>query len=268
MRVGKIGLNQTISANNNSFDNKKAVSQPNRTVQTSIYNQKGLTIPFGCTIKGADEIEEGCIKLLRKVREFRRRKFGEDDIKDIIIDLRGVKNQDSRRDILEEVLTIEDESTGSVPNKGFIRKVIQLVSDKTQGERSAVLEYAQNEIKKVNNPLEIVMKLPKDAKDKWVQLLTAIDKVNEHKLFKSQEAQIDTIDSLYELARVPLYAYEDLSNLANKDANAYKVEAIGLLNHDKKWFYNLEGYANRHAKDEVMSVTNKVYNYFMNAFIN
>lgn len=263
MRLEKINLYNPNVFLSSPKKNKAETLNYGTNIETSIYNQKGMNVPFGCLAKGKDAVEESCIRLLRKVREGRRRKFAEDDIMDIIKDLRGIRKKQDKQNILEEILTLENENDGSKPDKKVIKNVIKLITGKSEDERYGVLEYTMNDLRNSAEPLEAFAKLPKEKQDKLIKILSEINDVNEQKLFKSNEAKEETLDSLYDYFRVALYADDDLSRLDISKTDAYKIDKVDLLNQDRKYFKNLNTYASPQAKQKIITLTDKVLNYFL-----
>jgi len=97
--------NVTTNFINNYTGNvkQKYSSVPECGIQTSIYSQKGLTLPFCGIFKGANMFEDNCVVLLRKMREGRCRKFTELDISDIVTSLRQEKNSQKIEKFLQDI---------------------------------------------------------------------------------------------------------------------------------------------------------------------
>ena len=272
MEVNRINL-YSPKFNNYTALNKQPQEKPEfqNPIQTSLYNQKGLNVSFGCLAKGIDEAEEVCIKLLRKARiqKISRtkgaspRKFDEQDIKEIITSIRKIEKPEDKTHIIEEVLTIEDDQ-GLKPEKGIIKKLVKLIADKPEEERFALLEYAENDLKTVYEPLNAFINLPKEKQNGLIGLLKEITDVNETKLFKSNQAQTETIDSLYEHFREVLYAEEELLKLPPAKANDFKLQTIDVLNNDIKYYINVpDNFADPKAQNKIINVAHKVFSYFI-----
>ena len=122
-----------------------SVCQP-QNIDVSLYNSKGVRIPFCGLVKGADFIEENCINFLRKIRENRCRKFDEYDIKEMLETLRKEKNSSDRESVLKEVFCIESEDFGKTPPKDFLKRALRLTAGRPEDERFAILEFAQHEL--------------------------------------------------------------------------------------------------------------------------
>lgn len=247
--------------------NKQTACNADKQVQTSIYNTKGLNIAFGSLAKGQNYIEEECIHLLRKVREGRCRKFAEDDISEIISDLRKNKNTSEQPNVLQEVLTVENSENGQKPDKHFIKKLVKLVADNPEDERFAILEFAENELKTSTSPLSEFSNIPPENKKKLAVILKEISNINEPELFKSENARNEILDSLYDRFKVAVYAHEDLKTLPTAQKDAYRIEKINLLKDDMKFFQNSNNYANNTSKTKTESVARQIYDYFLDNLI-
>lgn len=242
---------------------KQAEPQTYTPVQTSLYNTKGLNLSFGSIVKGQDFIEEECIRMLRKVRENRYRKFAEDDIKEIITELHSAQKPSEKQNILQEVLEVENEDNGSKPDKKMIKQLVHLIAGRPEAERFAILEFAENELKYTTEPLTAFNNIPRKKQDKLVKILNKINNINEPGLFKSDRARIETIDSLYDLFRVPVYAEEDLRHMSKTQADSYKLEQLHLLRDDVKFFQKDKYYSDEKTKSKVTSTAYQIYNYFL-----
>lgn len=252
-----------------TVSNKISENQPevSSSIQTSIYNTKGTNIWFGSLAKAQNAIEADCIQLLRKIRENRYRKFAEDDIQTIINDLRKVQKPDEKQHVLEEVLKVEDETSGLKPDKKIIKQLISINSGRPEDERFAILEFAENELQNSTEPLKAFASLPKEKQDKMVKILQKINDINEQNLYKSDNTRNETVNSLYDLFRVLVYTEDDLSKNVIKNTDKYKIEQLKLLQNDLKYFENYKGYNNDIAKGKVTSTANRIYNYFLENII-
>lgn len=261
-------INQITFHNNKTLNPKQNCNPQNNNVEkpkldVSIYNQKGLNLPFCGLAKGLDEAEEACIYMLRKVREGRMRKYPENEIKEIVTSLRQIKNPEDKKAVLEEIFEVKDEFQGKKLEKDLIKNLIDINANRAEKQRYAVLEFAQNEIYNTTKPMNSFSKLTKEQQDKLIPILEDIESVNERKLFQSSKQQKEIINTLYEEFRVPVYAHEDLSKLQGKEAADYKIENAKLLNSDKKYINNLDGYANKSSKEKINTILEKIFNYYM-----
>lgn len=262
MQVKKLNIQRIYSKPYNSSSPEKQNSEKSCGLQNSLYNTKGVYIPFCGLAKGQDFIEESCISLLRKARENRCRKFAEDDIREILTDLRKSKSPEDKPHIIQEALTIENPETGEQPSKNFIKKVIKLTAGKPEAERFALLEFAQSELKTAAAPLKVFSQLPEDKQTKLTKILKEINNANDKELYKSKDDWIETIDSAYDIFRTAVYAHDDISRLDARDADAYKIKTLKMLYSDKNYMQNLDVYSCDNAREKIVSIAQNVINYF------
>lgn len=268
MEVNKINFYTPVTNLGLRLNNQKQ-EKPSfeNNIQTSLYNQKGLNVSFGSLAKGIDKAEETCIQLLRKVRDGKRRKFAEDDIMEIITSIKKTKNPDDKKNIIEEVLTIKDDSTGLRPSNDIIKKLVKLVADKSEDERFALLEYAENDLKTVIEPLNAFIRMPKEKQNGLINILKDINEVNESNFFKTQDAKNETIATLYEHFRELLYVDEELSHNPAR-AKDLKLQTVGILSDDLKYFINeRDKYSNPNAQNKVVKIAHDVLNYFVSNYL-
>lgn len=236
-------------------------------LETSIYNQKGVTLPFCGLVKGLNTTEDACIKMLRKVRDGRCRMFTENDISEMITDLRKIPPKEEKEKILEEVLSIKNEETYEKPDRFFIKHLIKLISGRPETERYAIIDYALYDLETAKEPLAVFAKLPLEMQNSLAKLLTKINDVNDNTFYISDNARQDTIESLYDHFRVLIYAEDDMKKLPPDKAKQYKFDALSDLKSDLKFFENINGYSGKEGKTKIVSVSKKIYNYFLEKFI-
>ena len=235
-----------------------------RQVEVSLYNNKGVSVPFCGITKGADFVEENCIRMIRKVRENRCRKFDESDIKDMIISLRKEKNADNKEGLLKEVFCLESCDDCKLPNKSIIKNVLNVIAGRPQDERFAVLEFSQYEINNATKPMEAFCSLPKAKQDKLIGILKNIESLNTTPVLGEKSGMLDSnvSDALYDSFRVLVYAEDDLSKLKPEQINDYKVKTFHLLKSDCEYFENLT-YPDKKSKLNVKNIVEGINKYFI-----
>lgn len=264
MEIGKINFyNRTYYSIKSQTAQISDNKPQNNNIETSIYKQKGVNIPFCGLAKGADEIEDACIKTLRKVRENRCRKYTENDIQEVLTSLRQIKKPEEKQHVLEEILQIEDEESGRKLDKNFIKNIININANRPEQDRFAVLEFAQYELSNAAEPLTSFSKLKKEQQEKLIPILKAIDNIDSLKTFKNHQDRNDTISELYDTFRIPVYAHEDLARLGGSEANDYKTEYLKILYNEKNQMKEKDIFTNNYEKYKVSSITENIFNYFM-----
>ncbi len=262
MKVNSVNSNYNsiyLKPQNNKKVNDAAVKEP----YTSIYDKKGMNIYFCGLAKGVDVIEEECIKLLRKERSGRCRKFTEPDIQDMITSLKKCSKSDDKPVVVQEVLLLEDELSCEKPDKNLIKQLVKVLAGKNEKERYGVLEYAENELKTATEPFGSFARLSNNNQAELIKILSEISDVNEKNLYKSNQDRETLLERMYDLFRMPVYAHEDLSKLSAAEANDYKIEAVKTINHDLNWYKESDIYTNENAKNKVVSIANNILNYFI-----
>lgn len=249
-----------------SYSKDKALSEQPRQgqVDVSLYDTKGISIPFCGLAKGADFVEESCIKMLRKVRESRFRKFDEYDISDMIKSLRKEDNSEDKVTLLKEVFCLESSEDGKLPDKNIIKNVLDVIAGRPQDERFAVLEFSQYEINNATRPMEAFCSLPKLTQDKLIDILKNIEKLCiTNDMNSEQKTSVPKVlEALYDTFRVIVYAEDDLSKLKPAQINDYKVQTFHLLKDNVKYFENI-AYPNEKTKLTVKNIVEDINKYFI-----
>lgn len=261
MKIDKISFTAPhMNYNNNSVNINSYASE--RNYQTSVYNTKGLNVYFGSLAKGDDVYENKCIKNLRAVREGRMRKFNEDEIKEIITSLKKVDNPAEKIDVLAEALTLLDEPV-TAPTTKFIKQIVDVNAGRTEDERFAVLEFAKNELEVATKPFEAFYSISKENQDKLVKILTKISELNENELYESEELRDKTLDSLYDIFRIPVYAHDDLTKSGKVESSEIKTESLKLLYDELKEVKQADDSLQDVTHKKVVEVTEDIFNYFL-----
>lgn len=231
-------------------------------VDVSLYKQSGLPVAFCGLVKGADYAEENCIRFLRKIRENRRRKFDEQDIKEMLGYLKREKDPDNKENVLREVFYLESESDIKLPSKDFLKRALKLITGRPEDERFAVLEFAQHELNCAVKPLEAFSNISEQKQNKLIKILKNINELNDIPYSAAEPAPAVESESLYDLFRVLVYAEDDISRLSGAASDKYKIDTYHLLREDLKYFQNRE-YPAVNIKNKVNSIAADIYNYFL-----
>lgn len=261
MKIDKINFTAPhMNYNNNSVSINSYASE--RNYQTSIYNTKGLNVYFGSLAKGDDVYEDECIKCLRAVRDGRRRKFDEDEIKEIITSLKKVESSEEKPEVLSEALTLLEEPV-TAPTTKFIKQIVDINAGRPEDERFAVLEFAENELEVATKPFEAFYSIPKENQDKLVKILTKISELNENELYESEELRDKTLNSLYAVFRIPVYAHDDLIKAGNAESSEIKTESLKLLYDELKEVKQADDSIHDVPHKKVVDVTQNLFEYFL-----
>ena len=259
-------VNQVNSISGNNY---KSVSAPAKHaehrssgIETSLYNTKGLNVYFGSLAKGADFIENQCIDILRTARDGVKRRFAENDIEDILVNLKPVKNPKEKPEILQQVLSLDGEFTDVIPDNKMFKNLVGLISEKPEQERYAILQFAENELQNATKPMETFMKLPYRIQNDLTKLLVKIDDANNSFLYKNDEARTSTVNALYDTFRVAMYAEQDMAGYDKIFRKSYKNKNLELLKSDFDFYNKLDGYKSDDAKRLVLNTVQDITDYF------
>ncbi len=261
MYVNRVDLNKTVNYRQMQ-DSKKNLPARDYSFQTSLYDTKGVNVHFGSLARGINAIENECIDILRDARIGRSRRFSEYDIEDIIKNLKFVKDQQEKPDIVKSVMALDEEHCGVLPDVDMFKKLVKTIAERPEDERFAILQFAQSEIEKAAKPMETFFNLPYKIQDGLTKLLCKIDDVNESFLFKDDYARMSTIDSLYDTFRVALYGHEDMADIDKIFRGRYKKENLEILKSDYNYYKKQDVFKNDLAKEKVLSVVQSITDYF------
>ena len=261
MYVEKVNLNKGINYSQNKAAAAPAANYESG-IQTSLYKTKGMNVYFGSLVKGADLIENQCIDILRAARDGVKRRFAENDIEDILVNLKPVKNPKEKPEILQQVLALDGEFSGVVPDRKMFKNLVGLISEKPEHVRYAILQFAENELQNSTKPMETFMKLPYRVQNDLTKLLVTIDDVNNDFLFKNDNARASAVDALYDTFRVALYAHDDMADVEKIFRGSYKRKNLELLKSDYAYYDRFDGYKSDDAKRLVLDVVDEITGYF------
>ena len=261
MNVNPINLNKNVNASQ-SQRAEKPVSSFEPEIQTSLYNTKGANVYFGSLAKGADVMEEQCVKILRAARDGMKRRFAENDIEDVLRILKPVKNSEEKPEIIKQVLTLDGEFAEKIPDRDMFKNLVKLIAQRPEHERFAILQFAENELQNSTKPMEIFTKLPNNVQDDLTKLLVKIDDVNVSFFFKDDDALRATIDSLYDTFRVALYGHYDMANMNKVFKTSYKNRNLEILKADRNFYDKSDGFKSESAKRFILNVVDEIIGYF------
>ena len=255
---GIMKINNVTSNYINTFSgtqNQSISSVSAYNLETSIYNQKGVTLPFCGVFKGVNMFEENCAVLLRKMREGRCRKFTEWDISDIVKSLRQEKESDKIEKFLQDIIYALEESDC---DKNTFKRIISLTAGKSDEQQYAILAFADHEIQNAKEPLKAFFELSAEKREKLMPFLEKINVVG---------ASEDTTQALYDLFRTIVYADEDMAKLSGNALNKYKIDTCNILKEDIGYFENIGTYSSEKSKKDVVSTAKEIYHYFVDNMI-
>lgn len=228
-----------------------AVSNENN-IQTSIYNQKGVTLPFCARFKPLNMCEEKCVTMLKKIKDGTHQKFKHKDIVEIITILRQENEPKKMEKFLEDVLEVLHDPEYPVEyDKESFKRVLRLTAGKSEEEQGALWGLIGHELENATEPLKTFCELPVEKRQKLMPFLDRISYSNTSE---------DTAGDLYDAFRVLVYADEDMSKLSGDALNKYKVETCQILKDDIRFF-------EKNTDEETVSIARDIYHYFTDNMI-
>lgn len=217
-------------------------------IQTSIYNQKGVTLPFCARFKPLNACEVNCILMLKGVKDGTRQRFRYLDIKGIFTYLRQEKEPQKMEKFLGDLL---DALNDTEYDKNSFKRIVQLTAGKSEDEQFVILGFVDHELNNAVEPLKAFCELPAEKRQKLMPFLERISYSN---------ASEDTTEALYDTFRVLVYADEDMAKLKGQALNKYKVDTCQILRD------NIEYFENKGDKGTV-SIAKDIYRYFTDNMI-
>ncbi len=255
----------------NSYYNNQSAPQAKSTdskvsapsIETSIYKNKGVTVPFGAWAKGVNAAEEECITFFRKVRKGRCRKYTEPEIIGFMQELRGGNKDRKMIEVVENVFDVFENGTvvadgaKAVPDADFVRNALKLTKGRGEREYYGVLEFARHELDvSATRPLEALAKMEPEKQDKLVKIIADINSLDDpFESLHGNGVDTDTMAGLYDGVRHVAYAAEDLPRLSD----AEKLSYFSDVYHDTKFFERTCGEKmSETAKNNVLKVSRDI----------
>jgi len=224
-------------------------------IETSIYNQKGVTLPFCAGLKPLNICEENCAAMLRKVKEGTHQRFLHSDIKEILTFLRQEKEPKKMENLLGDLI---DALGDTEYDKNSFKRIVQLTAGKSDDEQFVILAFVDHELKYATEPLKAFCELPVEKRK---ALMPFLEKIT------ASGASEDTEDALYDLFRTLVYADEDMSKLSGNALKKYKIDTLEMLKSDVDYFRKVCTYPDEQSKQKVVSTAIDIYHYFTDNMI-
>ncbi len=234
------------------------------TVQTSIYSQKGVTLPFGGWSKSANKVEQDCLDFLHKFCEENKcRQYYKYEIKSMFD---GLFHGQKDREPLEMLKTIFGMHQDTVPAIGeearpkvsFVRDILKLTKDRGEREYFGILEFAQHELDVgAVAPVSSLAKAKPEHQEMFVKLITDIEDLTDPFEFRFGKGGVDrdTISDLYSDLRHVIYTAEDLPTLTNEQ----KLERLSDVKSDYDFIKkNADAKLSDKAKDAALDVSRRI----------
>ncbi len=224
-------------------------------VETSIYDKKGLVLPFGCWTKGTNEAEDACITLFRKVRHKRCRKFTEPEIIGFMNELRANPREKDMKKVVNELFMtykICFEEFGAplasaTPDAALIRNYLKVAKNCDEYERLGLIGFTQHELcEGAAKPLEALAKATPEQQNRFIKIMNDIS--------FSKDVEEGTVKVLYDDLRHVIYAAEDLPKL---DENG-KIQYLTDVHSDYKRLLADESFESSSVKERVLDISRDI----------
>lgn len=227
MRVNNISLIQNRQFSQ-PFTQQVASSQggaSSSALETSIYNQKGVTIPFGTWAVGANKAEEACIKMFRKVREHRYRKYTEPEIVGFMKELHETPPEYNIQNIVKEFFATYKvcyeefgaELSHPVPDAKLVKNYLKIAKNFNEDERLGLIGFMQHELCcGATKPLEALANATPGQQWNFVNIM------NDILFIHNQEHS----ERLYDDLRHVIYAAKDSPRLDEAGQREYLSDIL------------------------------------------
>lgn len=238
-------------------DKTAEITVPVRKFETSIYERKGLTLPFGCWAKGANAAEEVCIKAFRKVREGRCRKYTEPEIVGFMHELRSNSREANMKNVMDELFMTHKicfEELGAPlesakPDAALVRNYLKVAKNCNEYERLGLIGFTQHELcQGAVKPLEALANATPEQQSRFLKLMNDIS-------FSGAEKSQDLYDDL----RHVIYATEDLPKLNDSE----KLQYLSDVHSDYKRFKDDDVFESEAEKENVLKISGEIVDTMM-----
>lgn len=229
----------------------KKVSASSDPFETSIYNQKAVTLPFGCWAKGANAAEEVCIKTFRKVRQNRCRKYTEPQIIGFMRELHQIPEGQNINTVVDELFTTYKvclEEFGAPltlkPDADFVTNYLKVAKNCDEYERLGLIGFTQHELcQGAVKPLEALANATPEQQSRFIKLMNDIS-------FNATERSQDLYDDL----RHVIYAAEDLPKLNDSE----KLQYLSDVHIDYNRLKSDNSFGSKTEKENVLKISREI----------
>lgn len=251
-------------------------------IETSIYNQKGVHIPFcGIWSRSSTRIENECIELLQNIRNGKYKLFTPSESKKILQSLEQELCEEERPQILKEVMAMTwDEAipgpgvkvdmfnaAGEPIPRQFIQKLIKLNAGRSADDRLAVVEFARYEQDVgATEPLGAFFKLPEERLQELIPFLRRISDLNYLSDGLGDSPYEKYLPDLYDHFRSLVYGIDDLSKPGTKlKKQQIKDELVEVLSDD--YFWRKDDYPSEDARKIILELVKDMNDYAMERIV-
>ena len=269
MQINKIYTNNIQSPLRLESNNSQAEKLPYKNYETSIYNQKGLTIPFRGYFSSVPKNLEGeCVELLRTARNGSRIKFSEQGIEQILKILKKEPCPNERYYILKEAFCLtwdETEADGEHPidfyniygepiSNKFFKDYLRLVSGRDGEDRLALWNFTKYEMDNdVTEPIGDFLKLPEKKKQELIPFLRRIYNLSLSDCPDVDNENSTLINDLYSHFRLLVYAITDISQ-ARDNLEKHNIKALLIESSIENKAFEKEEFSDEATRETVLNL--------------
>ncbi|MBE7710051.1 MAG: hypothetical protein E7Z93_06365 [Cyanobacteria bacterium SIG32] len=248
-------------------------------VEKSIYNSKGSNVYFCGMVRGLSYAEEVIADGFREFVANGRRKFNEHDIRDIMDIVKRGKTKEEKEFMLDAVNALLDPVeknrldggsvrivTEEVDNKA-IKKTLLAMEGKSEEARSAILDFADYEIRHSTDPMTSFIQLPKETQDDLTSFLERIQGVRYGNPMRGEDLGLEAGDSLYDLFKVVMYAHEDLQKLNPAERQKYLLEQLDVIGGDIRHWQKTDEIQSPEQRRQIVNLSKDMLYYFTDKFV-
>lgn len=251
-------------------------------IETSVYNQKGVQVPFcGFWSKCSNKVENECIDLIQNIRNGKYKLYTPSEAKKILQSLEQELCEEEKPHIIKEVMAMTwDEAipgpgikvdmfnaAGEPISRQFIQKLIKLNAGRSADDRLAVVEFARYEQDiGATEPLGAFFKLPEERLQELIPFLRRISDLNyEGEAFATSPYE-KYIPELYDHFRSLVYGIDDLSKTGKKiKKQQIKNDLVEVLSDD--YFWRKDDYPSEDARKTILELVKDMNDYAMERIV-
>ena len=253
-------------------------------IETSIYNQKGVHVPFcGIWSRSSTRMENECIELLQNIRNGKYKLFTPSESKKILQSLEQELCEEERPNIIKEVMAMTwDEAipgpgvkvdmfnaAGEPIPRQFIQKLIKLNAGRSADDRLAVVEFARYEQDiGATEPLGAFFKLHEERLQELIPFLRRITDLNYAGNSFADSPYEKYIPDLYEHFRSMVYGIDDLSKPGTKlKKQQIKDELLQITVGDDYFSKRKNDYPNEEVRQTILDLVKDMNDYVLERIV-
>ena len=138
---------------------------------------------------------------------------------------------------------------------------------KSEEARSAILDFADYEIRHSTDPMTSFIQLPKETQDDLTSFLERIQGVRYGNPMRGEDLGLEAGDSLYDLFKVVMYAHEDLQKLNPAERQKYLLEQLDVIGGDIRHWQKTDEIQSPEQRRQIVNLSKDMLYYFTDKFV-